>query len=245
MRNLSGSRVLSAAIVVIVLGGLYALAGLCAPISVSAGVPPRAPHSVPVTSVVRACPAPGASRGGGIAVMAAPASVAAGQASPRSRGGAREPAGGPGKCRARADGTQHHQARHATAGHGEPRPHRPRPGRAQGETQRHHDRVHGRPGRCRGPGHRIAGPGPGRRADRRDEPAHRGLRQPWHRLLVRGPGAARRRADPGLPDERQHPGRRRPRGHLHRRRAAAAGHRQRDHGPAPRDDRAVAGAGAA
>ena len=82
MRNLSGSRVLSAAIVVIVLGGLYTLAGLRHPILVSAGVPPRAPHSVPVTSVVRACPAPGASRGGGIAVMAAPAGVAAGQASP-------------------------------------------------------------------------------------------------------------------------------------------------------------------
>ncbi len=82
MRNLSGSRVLSAAIVVIVLGGLYALAGLRHPISVSGGVPPRAPRSVPVTSVVRACPAPGASRGSGVAVMAAPASPA-GQASPR------------------------------------------------------------------------------------------------------------------------------------------------------------------
>ena len=78
MRNLSGSRVLSAAIVVVVLGGLYALAGLRHSISVSAGVAPRPPHSVPVTSVVRACPAPGAqfSRGGGIAVMAAPATAA-------------------------------------------------------------------------------------------------------------------------------------------------------------------------
>ena len=76
MRNLSGSRVLSAAIVVVVLGGLYALAGVRHSISVSAGVAPRPPHSVPVTSVVRACPAPGAqfSRGGGIAVMAAPGS---------------------------------------------------------------------------------------------------------------------------------------------------------------------------
>lgn len=82
MRNLGGSRVLSAAIVVIAVGGLYALAGLRHPIPVSGGVPPRAPHSVAVTSVIRACPAPGASRGGGIAVMAAPASAAAGQASP-------------------------------------------------------------------------------------------------------------------------------------------------------------------
>jgi len=78
VRNLSGSRVLSAAIVVVVLGGLYALAGLRHSISVSAGVVPRPPHSVPVTSVVRACPAPGAqfSRSGGIAVMAAPATAA-------------------------------------------------------------------------------------------------------------------------------------------------------------------------
>ena len=88
MRNLSGSRVLFAAVVVVVLGGLYALAGLRHPISVSAGVAPRPPHSVPVTSVVRACPAPGAqfSRGGGIAVMTAPATAAgtgtAGQGAP-------------------------------------------------------------------------------------------------------------------------------------------------------------------
>lgn len=76
MRNLRGSRVLFAAVVVIVLGGLYALAGLRHPISLSAGSAPTAPRSVPVTSVTRVCPAPGAqfSRGGGIAVMASPAS---------------------------------------------------------------------------------------------------------------------------------------------------------------------------
>ncbi len=74
MRNLRGSRVLSAAVVLVVLGGLYALAGLRHPISLNSGAMPRPPRSVPVTSVVRACPAPGAafSRGGGIAVMAAP-----------------------------------------------------------------------------------------------------------------------------------------------------------------------------
>jgi hypothetical protein len=65
-------------VVVVLLGGLYALGGLRHSISLSAGVAPRAPRSVPVTSVVRACPAPGAqfSRGSGIAVMAAPGSVA-------------------------------------------------------------------------------------------------------------------------------------------------------------------------
>jgi hypothetical protein len=78
VRSLRGSRVLSAAVVVVLLGGLYALAGLRHSISLSAGVAPHAPRSVPVTSVVRACPAPGApySRGGGIAVMAAPAGAA-------------------------------------------------------------------------------------------------------------------------------------------------------------------------
>ena len=92
MRNLSGSRVLSAVIVVVVLGGLYALAGLRHSIPVSAGVAPRPPHSVPVTSVVRACPAPGAqfSRGGGIAVMAAPA-TAAGPGGPGRPARARPP----------------------------------------------------------------------------------------------------------------------------------------------------------
>ena len=78
MRNLRGSRVLFAAVVVVVLAGLYVLAGLRHPISLSAGAMPRTARSVPVTSVVRACPAPGAqfSRGGGIAVMAEPSSTA-------------------------------------------------------------------------------------------------------------------------------------------------------------------------
>ena len=80
MRNLRGSRVLFAAVVVVVLGGLYALAGLRHPISLSAGSAPTAPRSLPVTSVTRVCPAPGApfSRGGGIAVMASPASQTTG-----------------------------------------------------------------------------------------------------------------------------------------------------------------------
>ena len=76
MRNLRGSRVLFAAVVVIVLGGVYALAGLRHPISLSAGSAPTSPRSLPVSSVTRVCPAPGAqfSRGGGIAVMASPGS---------------------------------------------------------------------------------------------------------------------------------------------------------------------------
>ena len=80
MRNLRGSRVLFAAAVVVVLGGLYALAGLRHPISLSAGSAPTAPRSLPVTSVTRVCPAPGApfSRGGGVAVMASPASQSTG-----------------------------------------------------------------------------------------------------------------------------------------------------------------------
>lgn len=78
VRNLRGSRVLFAALVVVVLAGLYVLAGLRHPISLSAGAVPRTVRSAPVTSVIRACPAPGApfSRGGGIAVMAEPSSRA-------------------------------------------------------------------------------------------------------------------------------------------------------------------------
>jgi hypothetical protein len=88
VRNLRGSRVLFAAVVVIVLGGLYALAGLRHPISLSAGSAPTAPRSVPVTSVTRVCPAPGAqfSRGGGIAVMASPAGQSTGSQSTGSSG---------------------------------------------------------------------------------------------------------------------------------------------------------------
>jgi hypothetical protein len=83
VRNLRGSRVLFAAVVVVLLGGLYALGGLKHSISLTAGVAPRAPHSVPVTSVVRACPEPGTqfSQGSGIAVMAAPAGAGSGAAS--------------------------------------------------------------------------------------------------------------------------------------------------------------------
>jgi hypothetical protein len=87
VRNLRGSRVLFAAVVVAVLGGLYALAGLRHPIALSAGVVPTAPRSVAVTSVTRVCPAPGAqfSRGGGIAVMASPASQSTGSQSTGSQ----------------------------------------------------------------------------------------------------------------------------------------------------------------
>ena len=104
MRNLRGSRVLFAAAVVVVLGGLYALAGLRHPISLSAGSAPTAPRSLPVTSVTRVCPAPGApfSRGGGIAVMASPASQAraADHEQSRVRGRGRDPAGGVGRSTA-------------------------------------------------------------------------------------------------------------------------------------------------
>ena len=88
MRNLRGSRVLFAAAVVVLLGGLYALAGLRHPISLSAGPAPTAPRSVPVTSVTRVCPAPGAqfSRGGGIAVMASPGSQSTANQSTGSSG---------------------------------------------------------------------------------------------------------------------------------------------------------------
>jgi hypothetical protein len=95
VRNLRASRVLFAAVVIVLLGGLYALGGLRHSISLSAGAAVRPPHSVPVTSVVRACPAPGAqfSRGGGIAMMAAPASLASTGAASQSTGSGSVPAG--------------------------------------------------------------------------------------------------------------------------------------------------------
>jgi len=82
VRNLPGSRVLTAAIVVLLLGAVYGLAGLRHSVSLSAGSAPRAPRLAAVSSVQRVCPAPGAttSPAGGIAVMTAPAAGASGQA---------------------------------------------------------------------------------------------------------------------------------------------------------------------
>jgi Family of unknown function (DUF5719) len=75
VRNLRGSRVLAAVIVVLLLGAVYGLAGLRHSMSLSAGSAARAPRLATVSSVQRVCPAPGAttSPAGGIAVMTSPA----------------------------------------------------------------------------------------------------------------------------------------------------------------------------
>jgi hypothetical protein len=76
VRNLRGSRILAAGVVVLLLGAVYGLAGLRHTMSLAAGSVPPAARVAAVTSVQRVCPAPGASTspGGGIAVMTAPAS---------------------------------------------------------------------------------------------------------------------------------------------------------------------------
>jgi Family of unknown function (DUF5719) len=83
VRNLRGSRLLAAAVVVLLLGAVYGLAGLRHGMSLSAGSAPQAPRLAVVSSVQRVCPAPGAttSPGGGIAVMTSPAAGGSGQAS--------------------------------------------------------------------------------------------------------------------------------------------------------------------
>jgi hypothetical protein len=80
VRSLRASRVLPAVIVVVALAGVYGLAGLRHSLSLAAGPAPQSPHAVPVTSVLRVCPAPGAaaSPGSGIAMMAAPAGTSSG-----------------------------------------------------------------------------------------------------------------------------------------------------------------------
>ncbi len=82
MRNLRGSRLLAAAIVLLLLGAVYGLAGLRHSISLIAGSPPHAPRLAAVTSVQRVCPAPGGttSPADGIAVMTSPAAGGSGQA---------------------------------------------------------------------------------------------------------------------------------------------------------------------
>ena len=75
VRNLRGSRILAAAVVVLLLGAVYGLAGLRHTVSLSAGSAPQSPRLAAVTSVQRVCPAPGSttSPAGGIAVMTVPA----------------------------------------------------------------------------------------------------------------------------------------------------------------------------
>ena len=75
VRNLRGSRILAGAVVVLLLGAVYGLAGLRHTVSLAAAAVPRSPRVAAVTSVQRVCPAPGASTspGGGVAVMTSPA----------------------------------------------------------------------------------------------------------------------------------------------------------------------------
>jgi Family of unknown function (DUF5719) len=82
------SRVLPVVIVVAVLAGLYVLAGLRHSVSLTAGAAPRMPHAIPVTSVTRVCPAPGASFSprSGIAMMAAPANTGSASSGSASSG---------------------------------------------------------------------------------------------------------------------------------------------------------------
>ena len=88
MRGLRVSRAASVVIVVAVLVGLYGLAGLRHSVSLVAGARPQLPHAIPVSRVIRVCPAPGASfsPGSGIAVMAAPASTGPASTGPASGG---------------------------------------------------------------------------------------------------------------------------------------------------------------
>lgn len=82
VRNLRGSRILAGAVVVLLLGAVYGLAGLRHTMSLSAGSTPQSPRLAAVSAVQRVCPAPGAttSPGGGIAVMTNPAGGGASQA---------------------------------------------------------------------------------------------------------------------------------------------------------------------
>ncbi len=80
VRNLRGSRFLAAAIVLVLLGAVYGLAGLRHSMALSAGSASKAPRLAAVSSVQRVCPAPGTttSPGGGIAVMTSPAAGGSG-----------------------------------------------------------------------------------------------------------------------------------------------------------------------
>ncbi len=82
MRNLDLSRVVLGVAVIVVLGGLYGLSGIKHTVTLAAGPAVSPVRSVAVTSVTRACASPGQPEGagGGIAVMAEPATSGTGQA---------------------------------------------------------------------------------------------------------------------------------------------------------------------
>ncbi len=79
-RGAAALPALPAVLVVVALAAVYGVAGLHRSVSFAAGQPPQQPRVAPVTSVIRACPAPGsaAGPGAGIAIMSAPAGAGSG-----------------------------------------------------------------------------------------------------------------------------------------------------------------------
>jgi Family of unknown function (DUF5719) len=97
VRNLFTGRMALGVAVLVVLGGLYGLGGIRHSIALAAGAAASPVRSVAVTSVTRACAAPGwaGSAGGEIALMAVPARTGAGQATVNRLAAAGSASGGP------------------------------------------------------------------------------------------------------------------------------------------------------
>jgi uncharacterized protein DUF5719 len=95
VRSLLTNRFVLAALVVVVLGGLYSVAQLAHPVVFAEGAQLRPPARAAVSAAVQACPAPGTAgvTAGGIAIAAAPAAAGSGQAvvSPLSPAGSSTP----------------------------------------------------------------------------------------------------------------------------------------------------------
>ncbi len=80
MRRLSASKLVIGALVVLALGAQYGLTRLSHPVASAAGSPPRPPGRVVVTAATRACPSPGSTAGGDVALIAAESAAPAGLA---------------------------------------------------------------------------------------------------------------------------------------------------------------------
>jgi Family of unknown function (DUF5719) len=82
VRGLLANRFVVAALAIIVLGGLYGLAGLGHTVAFAEGARLHPPARAPVSAAISACPSPGSAgvTSGGIAVATAPAAAGAGQA---------------------------------------------------------------------------------------------------------------------------------------------------------------------
>jgi hypothetical protein len=82
VRRLFASKLVIGVLVVLALGAQYGLAKFSRPVAAAAGGQPRPPGRAAVTAATRACPSPGSTAGGDVALIAAGSAASAGRPGP-------------------------------------------------------------------------------------------------------------------------------------------------------------------